>query len=116
MKERHWDLLASRLGVRWCLSEMTLRDVWNTGIGRHESLFREILAVAQGELGLEEYLKQLRETWAAQLLDLVMYQQRVSLVRGWEELFALLHEHINSLSSMRNSPYYKVFRDAAVTR
>jgi dynein heavy chain 1 len=79
----------------------------------HENTFREVLAVAQGELGLEEFLKQLKEYWQAARLDLVSYKQKVSLIRGWEELFTKVNENTNSLSSMRNSPYYKVFEDDA---
>jgi dynein heavy chain 1 len=111
MKERHWDMLGYQLNIRWNPSDMTLRDVWNVDIHRHEKIFREVLSVAQGELGLEEFLKQLRESWQSYQLDLVSYQQKVSLVRGWEELFTQLSENINSLSSMRNSPYYKIFED-----
>ena len=113
MKERHWDMLGNRLNVRWNPSDMTLRDVWNADIHRHEGLFKEVLSVAQGELGLEEYLKQLRESWQSCQLDLVSYQQKVSLIRGWDDLFTQLNENINSLSSMRNSPYYRVFEDEA---
>ena len=95
---------------------MTLCDVFFGGaadIHRHESVFKEVLSVAQGELGLEEYLKQMRESWQSYQLDLVSYQQKVSLIRGWDDLFTQLGENINSLSSMRNSPYYKAFEDEA---
>jgi len=48
-------------------------------------------------------------------LDLVNYQNKCRLIRGWDELFAKLAEHSNSLSAMKASPYYKVFEDEATS-
>jgi dynein heavy chain 1 len=42
-----------------------------------------------------------------------MYQKKCYLIRGWDELFAKLSENLNSLSAMKNSPYYKVFEEEA---
>jgi dynein heavy chain 1 len=113
MKERHWDILGNRLNMRFNPSEMTLRDVWSANIHLHESLFKDVLSKAQGEFGLEEYLKQLRESWQIYQLDLVSYQHKVSLIRGWDDLFTQLNENLNSLSSMRTSPYFMPFKDEA---
>ncbi len=35
------------------------------------------------------------------------------MIRGWDDLFAKLGEHTNSLSAMKSSPYYKVFEEDA---
>jgi len=66
---------------------------------------------AQGEMALEEFIKQVREYWVEYNLDLVNYQNKCRLIKGWDDLFAKLDEHINSLTSMKMSPYYKVFED-----
>jgi dynein heavy chain 1 len=116
VKERHWDSLAMRLNIRWNLPEMTLGTLWSVGLQAHEEVFRDVIGTAQGELGLEEFLKQVREYWSAHLLDLVSYKQHnVPLIRGWEDMFTKLAEHAGSLASMRNSPYYKVFEEDATT-
>jgi len=31
------------------------------------------------------------------------------LIKGWDDLFALVDEHMNNITSMKMSPYYKVF-------
>lgn len=41
-------------------------------------------------------------------IELVNYQNKTKLIKGWEDLFTKLKEHINSLAAMRLSPYYKV--------
>ncbi|CAM9805067.1 unnamed protein product [Phaeothamnion confervicola] len=50
---------------------------------------------------------QVRELWQSMQLDLVAYQGRVRLIRGWDALFAKLEEHLSSLASMKQSPYFK---------
>ena len=47
-------------------------------------------------------------------LELVDYHNKTSLIRGWDELFSKLDDNLSSLSSMKQSPYYKVFEDDAL--
>ena len=47
------------------------------------------------------------------MLDLVGYQNKCRLIRGWDDLFAKCSENLNSLQAMRHSPYYKEFEDEA---
>lgn len=50
----------------------------------------------------------IREVWNTYELDLVNYQNKCRLIRGWDDLFNKVKEHINSVSAMKLSPYYKV--------
>lgn len=58
LKERHWKQLMKRLNVNWVLSELTLGHIWDIDFGRHEVVIRDVISVAQGEMALEEFLKQ----------------------------------------------------------
>ena len=49
-----------------------------------------------------------REAWQTYMLDLVNYQNKCKLIRGWDDLFTKVKEHINSVTAMKLSPYYKV--------
>ncbi|OUC44960.1 hypothetical protein D917_08728 [Trichinella nativa] len=99
----------SLLHVHWNLNELTIGQIWACDLQRYESSIKEIILVAQGELALEEFLKQLREFWQTYELELINYQNKTKLIRGWDDLFNKLKEHINSLNAMKLSPYYKVF-------
>ncbi|KRX27972.1 Dynein heavy chain, cytoplasmic [Trichinella nelsoni] len=85
--------------------------IWACDLQRYESSIKEIILVAQGELALEEFLKQLREFWQTYELELINYQNKTKLIRGWDDLFNKLKEHINSLNAMKLSPYYKEFEE-----
>ncbi|KAI8328287.1 dynein heavy chain [Blakeslea trispora] len=115
LRERHWRQIFKSLRVegRFTLSEMTIGHLWDLDLKRNESVIREVIMQAQGEMALEEFLKQIKETWTGYVLDLVNYQNRCRLIRGWDDLFNKSSEHINSLTAMKLSPYYKVFEEDA---
>ena len=58
LKERHWKALMKRLRVSWVLSELTLGHIWDIDLQKNENVVRDIIMVAQGEMALEEFLKQ----------------------------------------------------------
>ena len=58
LKERHWKQLMKRLVVNWKLSELTLGQIWDIDLQKHECIVKDIISVAQGEMALEEFLKQ----------------------------------------------------------
>ncbi|XP_047193613.1 cytoplasmic dynein 1 heavy chain 1 isoform X1 [Scophthalmus maximus] len=115
LKDRHWKQLMKRLHVNWVLSELTLGQIWDVDLQRNEMVVKDVLLVAQGEMALEEFLKQIREVWNSYELDLVNYQNKCRLIRGWDDLFNKVKEHINSVSAMKLSPYYKVFEEDALS-
>lgn len=115
LKERHWEKLTRELRVNWNLNELTLGQVWEADLVRQENVIRQILLVAQGELALEVFLKQVKEYWQGFAVELVNYQNKTFLIRGWDELFNKLKEHINSLTAMKLSPYYKEFEEDAMS-
>jgi dynein heavy chain 1 len=54
------------------------------------------------------------EVWRSYELDLINYQNKCKLIRGWDDLFTKVKEHINSVSAMKLSPYYKVQKTASL--
>ena len=115
VRERHWNKIYKALkpAKRYSPVSMNLGDVWDLQLTSSESVIRDIVAQAQGEMALEEFLKQVRDTWQNYSLDLVNYQNKCRLIRGWDDLFAKCSENLNSLQAMRHSPYYKEFEEEA---
>ncbi|GAA5960288.1 hypothetical protein JCM21900_000936 [Sporobolomyces salmonicolor] len=115
LRERHWRQLYKVLRVtgQYSPSAMTLGTVWDLDLKRNEALIKDVIVQAQGEMALEEFLKQVKETWTSYTLDLVNYQNKTRLIRGWDELFTKCGENLNSLTAMKLSPYYKVFEEEA---
>ena len=115
VRDRHWNKIFKALkpGKRYSPIAMTLGDVWDLNLSASEVVIKDIITQAQGEMALEEFVKQVRETWTNYSLDLVNYQNKCRLIRGWDDLFAKCSENLNSLQAMRHSPYYKEFEEEA---
>ena len=115
VRERHWIRIFKSLspGKRHSQLSMTLGDVWDLQLIASGPTIRDIIAQAQGEMALEEFVKQVRDTWHNYALDLVNYQNKCRLIRGWDDLFAKCGDNLNSLQAMRHSPYYKEFEEEA---
>ncbi|KAI0793334.1 dynein heavy chain [Abortiporus biennis] len=115
LKDRHWKQLFKvlRLPAQISLTLMTLGHVYDLDLRKNENLIKEVIIQAQGEMALEEYIKQVKETWTNYTLDLVNYQNKCRLIRGWDDLFNKCSENLNSLVAMKLSPYYKVFEEEA---
>ncbi|KAM3486950.1 hypothetical protein MY8738_000076 [Beauveria namnaoensis] len=116
IRERHWHKIYKQIKPqkRFSPSSMTLGDVWDLNLVATEAIVKDIIAQAQGEMALEEFLKQVRETWQNYALEMVNYQNKCRLIRGWDDLFAKCSENLNSLQAMKHSPYYKEFEEEAV--
>jgi dynein heavy chain 1 len=115
IRERHWTRIFKQLKPqkRYSPTSMTLGDVWDLKLGPSEKIIRDVITQAQGEMALEEFLKQVRQTWQDYTLELITYQNKCRLIRGWDDLFAKCSENLNSLQAMRHSPYYKEFEEEA---
>ncbi|CAH7689012.1 hypothetical protein PPACK8108_LOCUS24065 [Phakopsora pachyrhizi] len=60
LRERHWKMIYKnlRLSGHYSPSQMTLGTIWDMDLKKNESLIRQVLAQATGEVALEEYIKQ----------------------------------------------------------
>jgi dynein heavy chain 1, cytosolic len=57
---------------------------------------------------LENMLRNIREYWNNFELELVRYQTKCKLIKGFDDLFQKLDEDISNLQSTKMSPYFKV--------
>lgn len=75
LKDRHWKRVLQKLNIRVPYVEITLGMLWDNGVLDRKKGLSEILSVAQGEMP------------TIHELDLVLYQNRVRLIRicslGW---------------------------------
>jgi len=61
---------------------MTLGHVYDLDLKKNELQIKEVIIQAQGEMALEEYIKQVKEIWTSYALDLVNYQNKCRLIRS----------------------------------
>ncbi|KAJ3385444.1 hypothetical protein HDU84_002244 [Entophlyctis sp. JEL0112] len=114
LRERHWKPLLKILGLeKLLMADFTIGHLWDSDLKKNDRGIKDIVIEAQGEMALEEFLKQVREVWNSYEIELVNYQNKCRLIRGWDDLFTKCAEHLNSLTAMKHSPYYKAFEEEA---
>jgi len=111
-KHQHQILKLLRISKNWEL--LTIGDLLQADLARHKEELEHIAETAQGESALEEYLASVATTWEDTKFDLVHYQKKCFLIRNWNDMFKQLADHITDLSSMKQSPFYKVFEREAM--
>ena len=92
---------------------MTLGNVYDMDLKKNETLIKEVIIQAQGEvrlsvgevgapgtdafaqMALEEYIKTVKETWSSYTLDLVNYQNKCRLIKCVVDVICrLLEAHL----------------------
>ena len=111
IKERHWKSILKILNINKTEKELILNDLWKADLQKKEKLLQEIINQAAGELVLESYIKKSKNRWNDRELEMIQYKDKCKLIKGWDDMFSLLDEDINSFQSMSNSPYYNLFKD-----
>ena len=111
IKDRHWKKILKRLSIHKQISDLILNDFWKAPLLEMEKHLNEIINQATGELVLETYIKKSKDFWGNYELEMVRYKDKCKLIRGWDDMFTVLDEHINGFQSMSNSPYYPIFKD-----
>lgn len=114
LKERHWrDVMKVLQLQKIPFKDLSLGNLWEKSLIKHQRSLSDIFRTAQGEMALEEYLRQIKEYWGKSELELVNFQNRCRIIKGWNDFLANLDEQMQSLLSMKQSPYFRVFEDEA---
>ena len=90
-------------------NDLTLGHLWCADILSNKKAIEDVLTQARGEAILENFINNIKEIWETREVELVKYQTKCKLIKGWDDLFALVDEHMNNINSMKMSPYYKIF-------
>jgi dynein heavy chain 1 len=80
-----------------------LLNLWNADLLKNQQIVTDIINAARGEQILEDIVKDIKETWSKYDLDLIPYQSKCMVIKGFDELFQQIDEHINNIGSMRMS-------------
>ncbi|KAJ3273119.1 hypothetical protein HDV01_004758 [Terramyces sp. JEL0728] len=113
LRERHWLRINTILSIEKTNS-LKVGTLWQVNYEKKEKQVEEIISLAQGEMALEEYLKQIKSVWAQYSLEFTNFQNKCRLVKGWDDLFTKCQDHLAALTAMKNSVHYRAFKDEAM--
>ena len=108
IRERHLSKVLLTLNLSESLPRPTLGTLWNAISDKVEPLINDILVKAEGEMSLESYLSAIDYFLSSFKIDIFKYG-KISLVKNCNEINSRLLEHIQGLSTLRNSCHFKAF-------
>ncbi|KAL8455832.1 hypothetical protein Emag_000406 [Eimeria magna] len=114
LKDRHWKTILGSLKIRKSLADITLGNLWDADLTANEPAIRDTLVQAQGESALEEFLRQVRDSWREREFVMVPCGGKCKVIKGWEEMFQVIDDQLASIQSMKMSPFFKIFEEEAL--
>ena len=103
---RHWTDILKVLNITsFNYEKVTVGELLDNGIVSRKGSIQAIVARAQGEMALESFLEEIKSSWS-ESFHLVLYQNRVRLIKDWDELYTQIDDHLTQLALMPGSLYY----------
>jgi dynein heavy chain, axonemal len=116
MRARHWAELSDAIGEKIDPDRdgpnFTLTHVINMNLARHIEVITKVGEKAGKEYQLEQALDKMAGEWAGAFLDIVAYRETGTyVIKGVDELQALLDEHNTMTQAMTFSAFKKPFAE-----
>jgi dynein heavy chain len=113
MRERHWEQISDLVGKPILVDEnFTLKTAFDLNIEQHEAAVCKIGGGAGKEFQIEEKLDDMEEEWKSIDLDMFSYRDTGTYVlKGFDELIAVLDEQITMTQAMQFSAFKAVFEE-----
>ena len=112
IRRRHWLILMDEVGAVFdpASDDFTLERIIALGLDQYRDIIAQLSLSATNELAIENELKAIETAWAATTLTLEPHKADHYRVVKTDEVFALLEEHMISLSHTKSSRYYAAFQ------
>ena len=113
MRDRHWDKISDQLGLTVKpTEETTLQSFLDMGLQDHVPKIEKICETAGREFGIEQALDKMEGAWKEVPLQVEAYKDTGSFVlKGIDEYYALLDEHITMVQAMTFSAFKGPFEE-----
>lgn len=102
------EKLLGEAAVDTNLYSITLKELWQSNLERHERYLRTVFESAAGESSLASFLASLADVWTFRRVEFAS-RGRVKLIRGIPGLLDDASEHLHALSAMSGSPHARLF-------
>jgi len=113
LKERHWKMMNNIVGFEMTPTpESTLKEMlkFDKILEKNIEQLNEVAALASKEYALEQALKKMKNDWNSMSFTFVPYKEsNLFILSSFDDVQALLDDHIVKTTTMKNSPFVKAF-------
>lgn len=113
LKQRHWELMNDIVGFDMTpKTETTLKEMlkFDKLFEKNIEQLNEVASLASKEYALEQALKKMKNDWNLMSFTFVPYKEsNLFILSSFDDVQALLDDHIVKTTTMKNSPFVKAF-------
>lgn len=117
MYDRHWTEISNKVGFDVKPTEdFTFEKLLDMGLLKYTDICVEIGEKAAKEYNIETMLNDMYETWTKVTFNLLNFKDKgnVYIIRGYDEIQAIVDEHIVNTQAMQFSPFKKPYEEAII--
>ena len=116
MRKRHWDDLSEKIGIDIHPEDdddFTLQMCFDMNLHKHGKLIAQVGETAGKEYQIESSLNKMQEEWKSVQLQVIPYEkcEGTYILKGVDELMAILDEHITMTQATAFSPFKGPFEE-----
>lgn len=111
---RHWDELFEKMGIEPFADydDIRMHQMLEKGVLEFAENFEEISAAAQKEHSLKKAMAAMKKDWAPLEFTTTLYKETgCPILKGIDEIQAVLDDHIVKTQAIRSSPFCKPFEE-----
>ena len=116
MRDRHWNAIKQKVGKDFSVDDkLTLADVFNLNLNKHQEDVEEITDQARQEARMEKMLEKIEEVWSDINFDLTKHKDTdIMMLKMNEETFEMLEENQVNVTAMTSSRYLATFEEKVI--
>ena len=103
IKKHHLKEILNIIRIQKSPDNLVVGDLFKIDILKNQDKIIEIVSNAQKELVLETMLKKIKDYWINQNFETSLYQKKLTLIKGWDEIMERAGEDLNQLDSMEST-------------
>lgn len=114
MYDRHWKEITTRVGFEVKPTEdFTFEKLLDMGMLKYSDICVEVGEKAAKEHHIEKMLSEMDAIWQTVNFQLLNFKDKpnVYIIRGYDEIQAIVDEHIVNTQAMQFSPFKKPFEE-----
>lgn len=109
LDESHWIELFEHILLKTPPPTISVGDVLELDLLKNEKYIKHILSNAEAENLIDQSIHNIEITWKHQKFNVYVLNSEITLLSGWDSLFAKIAEDINTLEAISLSPFHAKF-------
>lgn len=111
----HWKEIFTTLVGTAAPSDLTVGDILGLKPYQHDKYLRGVATKAQAEKLIADSISAIQKQWSELSFDTHLFDNQYLIITSWDQIFQMISEDLNTLSSIKVSVHYERFSKITTT-